>query len=308
MDTTNETPNRIKIDASLLTKSNCELRYYLLSQGWRTDKTNYKAAYGTAGHKALQKYYSNFNSIRDLSDEERKAYILDCIKLATEFFTPFQQEGDMVYNNNHLTITLLNYFKHYKDDHTITTLDTIDNSPLTESKFILPDYRGVDLCGTIDLPCEYYGRLSIMDHKFTGTSNPSTFMTKFLRDVQPMFYVWIYKKLVPELGYLPFVINAIYLKKPTSKSSVTAEFERSKLIEFSEERMEKFEIWVHNRIEMLKNFYSGYHQPYPEFSACNQGYPLCQFSNACNHNSMDFENALKMEFIKREYNPLEWQD
>lgn len=293
---------RLKVDASLLAKSNCPRRYYWLSQGWRSiDSINYKAEYGTAGHKALQMWYRE-KSNGNITNIENAA-----IAKAVEYFKPFEQELDSIYNVWHLEKVLRAYFELYRND---TTIIPLGEQKLTETKFLIEDFHGVDLCGTIDLPCERYGQLSICDHKFTATTQKDTFFKQFSHAIQPMFYVWAYHKMLPEIGYLPFIINGIFIKAPSGKDPDCAKFQRGDPIVFSEDRMKWFEEWLIRRINELRYFHDKNRVVpiLPEFSACNQGFPLCQFASVCAHDSDVIEQALQMKFKKTDYNPLTFQE
>src|SRR5438046_2961430 len=108
------------------------------------------------------------------------------------------------------------------------------------------------LSGTIDFNGTYAGERCLVDHKTTAARD-EMFFYRFNFDIQPMFYVWVdnYLNMRGDV-YLPFLVNGIFLKKPSVKAMNEdrwdgCEFRRSSLIHYSINQMHEFSSWLENK-------------------------------------------------------------
>jgi len=108
------------------------------------------------------------------------------------------------------------------------------------------DYYRIVLCGTIDMVAEYAGIPEVIVDDKTSGARKEQFFWQYEHGIQPMFYSYCEELRNPRGRYLPFLVNAILVKKPTLKAAKEgrgwdgAIYERSTLFEFSQPMMEQF--------------------------------------------------------------------
>ena len=191
-----------------------------------------------------------------------------------------------------------------------------------EQTFAFPYWQNqhfvIMLSGTIDFNGTYAGERCLVDHKTTAARD-EMFFYRFNFDIQPMFYVWVdnYLNMRGDV-YLPFLVNGIFLKKPSVKAMNEdrwdgCEFRRSSLIHYSINQMHEFSSWLENKLNKLCSFLDcGAFKEMEknlELSACKEIYgSLCKYFPIC---SLSPERrAMKVEASFTDgvtYEPLRFQ-
>lgn len=300
------------VDASSLKRSACPMAFYnTVVSGLRfRNERNYKAAYGTAGHKYLQEIY------RGRSHDE-------ALMMATEYYMDYADEvpEDDFRTMGHLTKTLLCYRKRYEeqDAANLEICRDAQGQPLVESKFCWPYYSGehfdVAFAGTRDLKCKYSGGyITLVDHKFTAAPSPERFLAGYEYDIQMKFYSlmdWIISGR--EGSPLPVQINGIFIKKTTLKAKEAkifdgARFERSQPFFFKEEILEEFWGWVKAKTDRLIQDIEGNKPWEMDFAFCKQGFFDCAYMKICHSPASVRSQARSTFFTESHYNPLQFQD
>lgn len=302
------------LDASSLKESSCQRRLIYTTIYGFTHSTNrhanYKAGYGSAFHRALEYWYGS---------ERLESNKTIAIQMALDYYTPFTnhlpENNPREYRTaNHLAQSIKAYFDYYGSQDTLVPI-----KGMLESKFIIPVYQGdkFNLClaGTVDLIASYYGEEIFVDHKSTGAYDINEYMQSYELSVQMYFYSWIIEKLIGRR--LPCLINGIFLKKPTLKSTVFdgVKFERSRLLKFSDDQMFTFTEWVEKRIKETLQYLASENKnsspqgtTIPEYSACAGGkFGLCPYYKICSLDIKDQDPMLK-SMARMEYNPLHFSD
>jgi hypothetical protein len=297
MDNQPTTKPIIYVDASALKESNCNRRFiYTILYGFTNKQRhqNYTTAYGSAYHKALEMWYSREDN------SNLQAFQDKCITAAQDYYAPYApyiSTRDREWRTpTHLVRSLKEYFKTYNVDAELM----IPLRGVLESKFALP-YKStplydIVLCGTIDGIFDYQGEVVFMDHKTTSSWDKEKFFEDYNISVQMMFYRHIIEKLTGRK--LKCVINGIFGKKQTQASEKAKTFdgvifERSRKIDYEDERMEEFLSWLYEEkligLEswLDKNFLYSKNATIepnsitmPNFSACHPKWG-CPYFNIC---------------------------
>ncbi len=299
MHSSSNSKRLFRIDASLLKESDCEYKSHLIhTEGLVSTAESFKQQYGTAGHKALAKFY-------------RKESIEECLKIALNHYLQYchqAPEGDFR-TIEHLAETLKGYFKQYSADPFKPLVSPIDNlTPLIEIPFAYPFYKDnnteVLIEGTIDAIGILYGQKCIMDHKFTSVRAKDSYLQGYELDTQVCFYIWALKKMNLTDTYLPFVINAVFLLGPTKKEPASAIYQRSNFIYYTEEQLIQFDKWVSKKVaEIIKEC-----EKLPNYNRCITKYGKCQFFNLCRLKEEHRNDYKSLHFSTRIYDPLTFQN
>ena len=305
LDKTKDGRYIVKIDASLYTQSACPRRmWYMGGRGLRYDGKSHKMEYGTAFHKALQEYYTTFNTTK-------------AVAVAVEHYTqPDIHIPDNDFRDiGHLIATLHQYFKEYE---TIDGLRPVmdDDGPLLEQRFAIPYFTDgnlldVVLCGTVDMIGTFNGINVIVDHKTTALMQVEKYLDSYQNSPQMMFYSMIYKQLFPneERGV---VINGIFLSR-TGKNK----FQRSTIITFPNHVLNEFASHLHN---VITDFTNGLYaviadgkdpekEFLPNFNCCQTKFGECNFSPVCTTPRQDDRETLVTSLFTttNTYDPLKFQ-
>ena len=277
LDKTKDGRYIVKIDASLYTQSACPRRmWYMGGRGLRYDGKSHKMEYGTAFHKALQEYYTTFNTTK-------------AVAVAVEHYT----QSDIHIPDNdfrdigHLAATLQQYFMTYEKFDGLKA-DMGDDGPLLEQRFAIPyetDGEMIDvvLCGTVDMIGSFNGIPVLVDHKTTALMQDDRYLESYQNSPQMMMYTMIHKHLFPDEDR-GVVINGIFLSR-NGKSK----FQRSTIITFPKHVLAEFE--NHLR-EVVWSFMSGLRRVIdkgtdaeevflPNFTCCQTKFGECNFSPVC---------------------------
>ena len=305
LDKTKDGRYIVKIDASLYTQSACPRRmWYMGGRGLRYDGKSHKMEYGTAFHKALQEYYTTFNTTK-------------AVAVAVEHYT----QSDIHIPDNdfrdigHLIATLHQYFNEYElIDGLRPAVD--DDGPLLEQRFAVPYFTDgnlldVVLCGTVDMIGTFNGINVIVDHKTTALMQVEKYLDSYQNSPQMMFYSMIYKQLFPdeERGV---VINGIFLSR-TGKNK----FQRSTIITFPQHVLDEFAAHLHN---IVTDFTNSLHaviadgkdpekEFLPNFNCCQTKFGECSFSPVCTTPRQDDRETLVTSLFTttNTYDPLKFQ-
>lgn len=321
----------IFIDASSLKHISCFRKFYrMVVKGYKT-KDSYKSdvpmAYGSAIHKFLEGYYNCLP-------------VMDCIKMATDYYKPFSENVGFSPREFRYTENLIKCCVAYKDKYPRLKNETDDiithhndfqphlnekDKRTVEYKFAITIYENefyiLVLTGTVDLVCSYSGiDLLLVDHKSSSSSAEysDNFFDDYVLDIQTMLYSKVYKESL-KLDYYPMVlINGIFVSKPTKKAEAEGvfdgvEFKRSSPISYSAEQMEAFNFWYDMQIKLIidqieSNFL--YAELGYNLTQCKAGYNnshKCQYFDVCKLPKKFHDSALQNNFTTKIYNPLEFR-
>lgn len=252
----------LKLDASILSKSNC-LRaiYHELLLGLKPKGDTYKMDYGTAGHKFMAAWYGG----------KAIQYALDA---ATNFYRDVAVPESDWRKLAHLEACLEGYVREYpSSEDTLKPLeleageypvivgdeyvkDVVVKKPALEHYFELDwletDKLKVLLCGTMDFRGTSGDEKVILDHKFhalyRGFKSEDEAIKEWLhekvRTVQGDIYRLAARRLWGE-DY-GFQINGVFLKKDGKNR-----YERSEVFRRSKEGDIAFEAWLAEKIDAL---------------------------------------------------------
>ncbi len=288
----------LRIDASSYRESTCDLKfYYTTVRGLRNNHMNHKMEYGTAYHKALEEFYSSGDKTTALNRALEHYSNPEIVVPETDWRT-----------SGHLANCLNQYFENYAEIDGLV-VDRHMGEPLLEMKFAYPFYTNgtvdVLLCGTIDFLGTYFGENIICDHKSTAVTAIDRYLNAYRMSTQLMAYTMVLRKLFPDRNYQA-IINGIFLSR-----SGKNKFQRSAILDFSADRMEKFE---NHLTQTVKNFADNIRLgleknmiPFlPNFNCCETKFGMCKFANVCNAGE-HAEVVIENEYYTKLYNPLEFQ-
>lgn len=340
----------VYIDASSLKSDSLCTRRYLLHivRGYTIGlrAANYKAGYGTAFHSFLQYYYG--------VEPKLRGDIMGTLKtVGLQAYAKYEPHVDMssvfeFRTSDHLGKVIDAYHARYQRGDSVTPLPfdipapklsghllegeiaTPTEGKLLEQKFCLPWYEDdnliIYLAGTIDLVADYHDKVIIVDHKSTSTPqrNIDQFFREFEMNIQTQFYVWIFRKLSGMKSYVPIMINGIFIKKPTIKVTEAGgfdgvHFQRSQLIEYTNEQMAQFEDWLLDKLSKLLAMLKLYDKDLetsndpielgpPEYAACQTRFGTCPFFELCALPPQEQLGFLRGRYKVEQYNPLAFND
>jgi hypothetical protein len=332
----------IYVDASSLKDcGGCYRKYYLNNlKGYNLlEEKEYKMAYGTGFHKFAENFYSGVS-------------VKDSIQIAVDYYSEHLKgiifPEDEFRTPSHLIQVCKKYAESFGSDvivpikslqdcpncspkepdkehaakcHTCKDTGKVEK-PLVEAKFAIPWFHTslyeFILCGTIDLVCLYDGELCLVDHKTTGTylGNSDGFLKGFELDIQAALYCYIYKS-INNLEKAPvFLVNGVFIKKPTDKAAKSGYFDgvafkRSSVIYYSNEKLQDFSTWLErwrfNMLALLEVEESALYDQ-PNFAFCKNSFGLCKYFPVCSAPVDCRKGILEYSYLQKEYNPLKFRD
>lgn len=296
------------LDISLIKDSDCLRKIqHIHEDGLYSTYAQYKMDYGTAIHK----FIAHWESGKTVSDSLQLAmnwFLQKCADVPVGDFRTF----------DHMVETCKAYTRRYGEGRDIIKPKRLNGQLCIELPFAYPwkstPYYDIILCGTVDKIGTIDGRSCLVDHKVTALWKKDDFFTSFELDPQLCFYSYMTKLLGLSEDFMPGIVDGIFIKKPTekTKNKVTGKlevntewngvsFERSPLIEFSNEHMLEFREWLDYKITQIEQAYLT--QKWGKnFNCCSDVFGMCQFSNLC------LGRVPKEMFKVREYNPLKFQE
>jgi len=122
---------------------------------------------------------------------------------------------------------------------------------------------------------------------------------------QLMAYTMVLRKLFPDRNYQA-IINGIFFSR-TGKNK----FQRSAILDFSPDRMEKFEEHLTNTVinftdQLEKGLLTDSIPFLPNFNCCETKFGMCRFTNICNAGE-HFEAVIDNDYYTKLYDPLKFQ-
>jgi len=319
---------QIFIDASALKNSSCFRNlWYTVVMGYQTHSDKeHKLAFGSAIHIFLEDlykgiaikpaieravaYYKPYNDTLDLTVFEFRT-TNNLIKICKEYIRNFSANG---FGGEVLT---------WNDQFDFKPHVGKDGKPLVEYKFAIPiwanDYIDLMLSGTIDLVSRYNTIPHLLvDHKTSAMKIDEKFFAAYDWDIQPMLYCKVWKEANKLDYYPPFMINGIGCKKPTAKAEKDGkfdgvEFKRSGLIQYTDNQMTQFDIWLGRQVQKLianlmlwgKNY-----EPSKDYNmaACKSIYGQCKFFSICKLPLNMQQQRIETAYNIHHYNPLAFRD
>ena len=320
--------NQIFIDASLLKDGSCFRRIWwraALNRQPEYRRDNYKLAFANALHYFMESYYKDFS-------------VKDSIIKAINYYKPWEEKIQTWSNFEFRSTTNLmkickTYAKLYpRDVNDLVPLSNDKGEPTVEYKFSVPYFitpnglYQIFLCGTLDIIAAYQGyKMLLVDHKtdsFAGKTEETrqNFFDSYEMNIQTMFYSWMYKRELALDFYPPVMINGIFPKKPTVKAADENRFDgvifqRSPIIEYSNEQMENFQKWLVRKLGLITEFVCALSNDKDEGSdvyelaACNVNYGrMCEYFNICKLPEKFHKAQLENKYVEEQYNPLAFRD
>lgn len=299
------------INASALKEAACPAKFLLTVHDELKLKSfsTSRMEYGTAFHLFLADIHSG---------EPAQASVEKALAYYEQFITEIADNDFR--SLFHLKMSCVSYYKNYKDDTSLEVLLDDDKKPLVETQLALPWYKDDDievvLTGTADMVAEHFGVKAIVDHK-TTSAFAANFMRSYDFEIQTNFYSWLMRQLFDSDHYLPVLINALYLKKPSARYWKTKEdfdgvsFER-KLFQKPEDKMDEFERWLHNKLDwcvaVLKDAANNdsWQPENQERSFCNAHFGRCSYQSICDASPSYRELVIEDQYERQPYKPLEW--
>ena len=299
-------------DASSLSKTSCllELQRHNI-QGWKQPRKEheYKMAYGTGFHYFLREWYAG------------TAFDL-CLKRAMDYYNQWEfiVPADDYHTPLHLEQAIRLYAKRFpQGQDLLEPLELKSGGLALEQKFSFPYYECdsfvMTIAGTIDFIGKYGNSFCLVDHKTCGSWDRRGFFAGYDLDVQMRLYVWAFQRLYPEFDFWPgAVINGIFKKAPTQKATKEGvfdgvDFERSPFISYSEDSIRRFEKWLFQRLDTIRDLLTAQTARWPEeFSCCKRGIFPCRYSPICARDTADQPAMLESSFHQERYEPLKFQD
>lgn len=307
---------RLLFDASAYSTSSCSRNvFYNVIKGLSSARKNHKMEYGTAIHVALAHYYTN-KRIGQSTEQLQLIQSEACAKAMNHFMNPEIEVPDTDYRTiSHLINCLGGYFKHYGNNDVETEVVILNDVPLVEQKFCVPFYTDnlleVCLTGTIDLVCNTFGQIVLMDHKSTSANGPFYYLQEYTTSTQLMMYAFIFGQLFPTLvdpNYgIGTRINGIFLRKTGNNV-----MQRSDIIHFYPEQIAAFAAHVKLTIvRIAESFHNwiatnGAEEFLQNFTQCNNKFG-CPFKEICTASAIDRTRMIAQNYVLRNYNPLLFQ-
>lgn len=308
---------RIYFDASALKDSSCFRKiYWTVVKGYKTEKKiiNYPIAYGNACHKFAERHYCGV----DLAEN---------LELTRKYYEPYHDSIQYSEETEFRTLKHLNnvckkYAQTFPTEHDCIQVVRINEVPLVEQQFAFPVWKSEDgkieviLCGTIDMVADYQGTRVFIDHKTTTSWYKEGYFKQYQMNVQMQLYSWALKKILGTSYYLSCVVNGWFIKKPTDKSEKMGvfdgvKFERSNIIDYSEEQMAQFEGWLSYKLGSILAFFKENKleemSKHLDYTACNN-YGLCKFFDVCRLKPSVQEDVLNSKFTTIPYEPLKFRE
>ena len=258
---------------------------------------NHKMEYGTAYHKALEKFYATGDRTAAMNMALEHYSNPEIVVPETDWRTA-----------GHLATCLTQYFDNYSEVDGLV-VEQHNGEPLLEMKFAYPFYTNgtvdVLLCGTIDFIGKYFGQNIICDHKSTAITSVDRYLDSYRMSTQLMAYTMVLRKLFPDRNYQA-IINGIFLSRSNKNK-----FQRSAILDFSQDRMEKFEEHLTNTVidfaDLIDKGIKTDTIPFlPNFNCCETKFGMCRFADICNageHSEIIIDN----EYYTKLYDPLQFQ-
>ena len=288
----------LRIDASSYRESTCDLRFYFTTvRGLRNNHMNHKMEYGTAYHKALEKFYATGDRTAAMNMALEHYSNPEIVVPETDWRTA-----------GHLATCLTQYFDNYSEVDGLV-VEQHNGEPLLEMKFAYPFYTNgtvdVLLCGTIDFIGKYFGQNIICDHKSTAITSVDRYLDSYRMSTQLMAYTMVLRKLFPDRNYQA-IINGIFLSRSNKNK-----FQRSAILDFSQDRMEKFEEHLTNTVidfaDLIAKGIKTNTIPFlPNFNCCETKFGMCRFADICNSGEHS-ETIIDNEYYTKLYDPLQFQ-
>lgn len=153
--------------------------------------------------------------------------------------------------------------------------------------------------GKIDRIIELQGQYYVEDHKTTSRMGDYYFK-QFELSNQMMGYVWIARKLIPDIRIAGVRINAHCVLKRESK------FARN-VISFSDDRLEEWAENYANWVALLQNAYEKENFP-GNYSECDGKYRICEYAEVCSMPPRLRDRVLEADFEIHPWNPLDSEE
>lgn len=303
------------LDASALRESSCILRLHrIIVDGYRQEVVSSDMVYGTAFHHYRKRYEET---------NELMPSIHEAIEIYTD--TPKYTKKNKVFMDNiHLKLTCLDYHNNWSNLDLYDTVKSPTGVPLTEQKFSVPLYIDDEVellgCGTIDAIVRHRleGFYAVKDYKTTSIWDAKKYLNQYRLSTQLMFYVYIlykYGEAYPNglIGEITCKTVGAFIDGIFLASGKGAVFERSEVYfwEKSCKKLKEFESGLYRVIDrIVKAVKSPDSELYREGmlnSSCEKVYGACNFFDACCSDDSETEQMiLDNNFIKKQYNPLQF--
>lgn len=302
----------IRIDASSLKWSYCMRLFYLSAvEGYKTPLSNNDTEFGSAFHAFK-------NTLTQTGD------LVSSLVAAKEYYS---RPMNVKKTKSYLTLSYLlsvcqDYVSHWENREEFETVK-FNGKPLSELRFSIPYYTDdsveIKLCGTIDDICKHkMGCYAIRDFKTTSVGDIDEYFAGYELSTQLMVYymaVKFYAELYPdsiwsEICRTNFAcfIDGVF----TRGKDKPAEFKRSNMIFFSQEKVLEFNSMLTEKCKIISKMIQQIKDPNdlpPREGllngSCHTIFGPCKFFRVCAApDEIAGRYILNNNFTQKEYNPL----
>lgn len=304
----------IKIDASSLKESACDLKFWnIVVEGYTTELVPNDMQYGTAVHKFVEVMFRSGGDFKSAVNAARTLYIKPCIiKKNKQHLTV-----------NHLIKTCIDLWQEFiqKDDFEYFILP--DGLPAVELTFSLKMYEDenceIYLEGTIDK----FGKIkngcyAIGDYKTTASYDPTNYFEPYRLSPQLKTYVFALKEKarIEVDSPLAKIVNTpigAFIDGIFLSSTKQSEFKRSEVIVFKEDQLEEYEYLLKKSCWNLAEMFDTYTHNNGMLpigngkinGLCDGKWGLCKYFSVCaSPDATTQKQLLAKNFIKKDYQPL----
>jgi hypothetical protein len=313
MNTTDSLPVEINISSSALPTTTCLLNFYrTVVEGYKEPAQKSNLVYGTALHKYIDTMYKTKGHIPTARVEALKAFNVPKID---------NRKSPHLSDANHMITTAFMTWEMFasKDD-SIELLDML-GLPATEVSFSIPYYTDqyikVNLAGTLDTLAKIKGGCYVIrDWKTTSSWDSKSYFKSYEMSKQLRFYVLALKimsEMYPDsmLGQIGKTrvgarIDAIFVKPAPNETKWAS----SEVFQYRDTDIAAFRMTLDDKIQEISRAIKTGYLPKNGLltGSCETKWGLCKFWNVCQVDDKVAEVLLARDFVKKQFNPLNYNE
>jgi len=296
----------IKIDASSLKESACDLRFYnIVIAGYSSGEITNSLLYGSAVHKFIEVMFLTGGKLNEAVTAAKEIFDKPCKILSTKKYL----------TANHLFATCISLWQDFIEKDDFEYFHDANDKPAVEITFSIKIFEDeqtiIYLEGTIDkLGKIKNGCYAVGDYKTSGAYNPEDYFEGYRLSPQLKTYVWAFKALASIEPDGPFAkiastpigafVDGIFLS-PSKPSS----FIRSEVTIFKEEDLFVYERLLMDTCKRIAQWKSPPLANGLINGACETKYGRCRYFNVCAApDNKSREYILQNKFTIKSYQPL----
>lgn len=237
----------IRLSASSLSQFlKCEQNYYnIYKRGKRLREFSWPLEFGSAIHDVMGTY-----DYWRLGKGETELAVINAVKRADELSCTWDHWRETTtYNSWNLARIPIWYAEHFGYSDVIELPTEFPAAPSPSAYWVeVPfefEYRGVMLNGRFDSFVNIFGENFVVDRKSTGKDIDGDFISGFSPNVQFSMYLWVVRKLFPQMHIRGLLCEAIQLQVNS------VQFERF-VVRRSDDELNEFEALLNKSIDRIK--------------------------------------------------------